>query len=115
MTGHWCGLSAATSVAAPNRFVPFTGVVEGAGQAQVYPPGTCLELTATETKGEIPCGASHQAEVTGTATLPNTADSQPPSDAAFEELAGSRCQEMASIIDGRRLPKKIGAILSFVR
>ncbi|WP_052914542.1 septum formation family protein [Protofrankia coriariae] len=96
-----CGLIAAGNAATPNRLVPFTGVVEGADQARVYPPGTCLELTTTETKGEIPCGAPHQAEVTGTATLPNTSDGQPPSEAAFEELARSRCQAVATRFLGR--------------
>ncbi len=97
-----CGLIAAGKAAVPNWLIPFTGTVEGADQAQTCPAGTCLELTATETRGEIPCSAPHQAEVTGTATLPDTADGQPPSDAAFEELADSRCKAVATRFLGRQ-------------
>ncbi|WP_239334299.1 septum formation family protein [Frankia sp. CiP3] len=94
-----CGLAAAHHD--PNRFALFTGVVEGADQAWVYPAGTCLQLTATETKGQVPCAVPHQAEVTGGTTMPGAANSEPPSEAAFDELMGSRCEVAARRYLGR--------------
>ncbi|WP_322767814.1 septum formation family protein [Frankia sp. Cr1] len=96
-----CGLFAAGHRSAPNRDIPFTGLVEGADQAWIYPAGTCLELTETESKGEVPCSAPHQAEATGTATLPNTSNGEPPSDAAFADLVGTRCDAVATQFLGR--------------
>ncbi|WP_239373568.1 septum formation family protein [Frankia sp. Cj5] len=96
-----CGLIAAGNDSAPNRFVAFSGVVEGTDQAWVYPAGTCLQLTATETKGQVPCAVPHQAEVTGATTLPGAANSEPPSEAAFDELVGSRCEVAARRYLGR--------------
>ncbi|WP_322752766.1 septum formation family protein [Frankia sp. Cas3] len=96
-----CGLIAAAKGSGPGRLAVFTGLVEGADQAWVYPAGTCLELTETENKGEVPCSAPHQAEATGTATLPNTSNGEPPSDTTFADLVGTRCDAVATQFLGR--------------
>ncbi len=96
-----CGLIAAGDRSTPNRLVVFAGLVEGADQAWLFPAGTCLALTETENKGEVPCSAPHQAETTGTSTLPNTSDGEPPSNATFADLVGTRCDAVATQFLGR--------------
>jgi hypothetical protein len=117
-----CGMGATSVTAAeataqaadPNRFVAFTGKVEGAEQALVYPLGTCLEMTETEVKGPVACDAPHQAEATGAATLPDTADGKPPSDDTIGIQAEPKCTSVAKQFLGRSVRQADGEQVSWL-
>jgi hypothetical protein len=97
-----CGLIARGDVGSdPHKLLAFTGKVEGADQAWVFPAGTCLKMTESQVEGTIPCTSPHQAQSVGTATLPNTPDGHAPTDTEQEALAEPRCTAVASQFLGR--------------
>ncbi|WP_007519850.1 septum formation family protein [Pseudofrankia saprophytica] len=76
-------------------FYSFTGAVEGADQSWIYPTGSCLASDHDHFLGTIPCDRPHSEVVIGKVTLPGAPGSPAPSQDAFTDLAGPRCDAVA--------------------
>ncbi|WP_157734982.1 septum formation family protein [Pseudofrankia inefficax] len=74
----------------------FSGKIEGADQAWVYPVGTCVSAPdASQTTHVVPCAEPHRSVAIGTGRLPDTPDGAPPSLASFVQQAAARCAAVA--------------------
>ncbi|MGB8649704.1 MAG: septum formation family protein [Mycobacteriales bacterium] len=100
----WCGVifSGQAAFGAPPQddlLTAFRGRADASHQELLYPTGTCLRFTATDS-GSVPCSAPHSAEVAGAVTV--VAPATPPSSAAFRRLAEGPCRAQVSGYVGHR-------------
>jgi hypothetical protein len=92
----WCGVGAQPLTAPARGFeaAPFTGKVEGAPQARVYPVGSCL---GSDSGYVIPCRQAHEVEVTGYVDLTGKVGEPPApgNTSGWQALVGPDCVRAA--------------------